>query len=231
MAEYFVDNQPRPARYAARQPILAADETVIGYRLLFRTGVVDHFAWKEAEGTSRTAIEVSSLLGLNVLSDDRLAFISCTRDVLLERCMTFLPADKVVAGIGPDTLPDTEVEVACRELKKAGYKIAFDRFSLDDPLESLIDLADFLVVDLRRTSWDDVQNVTRMHGNQHTGLLAENVETQENFEDALQAGFHYFQGYFFAGPRWRVSPRTGFSTCSSYSPSPAPTCIGMRSRI
>jgi len=138
------------------QPILAADETVIGYRLLFRTGVADHFAWKDAEGTSRTTIEVSSLLGLNVLSDDRLAFISCTRDLLLERRITFLPADKVVAGIGPDTLPDAEVEAACRELKRAGYKIASDRFSLDDPRESLIDLADFLAVDLRHTSWDDV---------------------------------------------------------------------------
>lgn len=200
MAEYFVDKQPRPARYAARQPILAADETVIGYRLLFRTGVVDHFAWKEAEGTSRTAIEVSSLLGLNVLSDDRLAFISCSRDLLLERSVTFLPADKVVAGIGPDTLPDTEVEAACRDLKKAGYKIAFEGFAIDDPRESLIDLADFLAVDLRRTSWDHIQRITRIHGNQHTGLLAENVETRESFEDTLRAGFHYFQGYFFRKP-------------------------------
>jgi EAL and modified HD-GYP domain-containing signal transduction protein len=39
-----------------------------------------------------------------------------------------------------------------------------------------------------------------MHGNQHTGLLAENVETREDFEDALRAGFHYFQGYFFRKP-------------------------------
>jgi c-di-GMP-related signal transduction protein len=90
MDDYSGVDGERPVRHAARQPILAADETVIGYKLLFRTDVVSHFAWNNSEGTSRTAIEISSLLGLNVLCDNRLAFIRCTRDILLEDFRFFL---------------------------------------------------------------------------------------------------------------------------------------------
>jgi EAL and modified HD-GYP domain-containing signal transduction protein len=200
MDGYSGEDDARSVRYATRQPILAADETVIGYKLLFRSDVVSHFAWKECEGASRVAIEISSLLGLNVLCDNRLAFIQCTRDVLLKKYITFLPANKVVAQIGGNELPDGAVEEACRALKATGYKFAFDEFTARDPRESIIDLADFLVVDIKQVSWEDILRVTKTYGNQSLGLLAGNVETREEFEYAQKAGFHYFKGYFFRKP-------------------------------
>jgi EAL and modified HD-GYP domain-containing signal transduction protein len=200
MDEYSGGDNERPVRYAARQPILAADETVMGYKLLFRTDVVSHFAWNNSEGTSRTAIEISSLLGLNVLCDNRLAFIHCTRDVLLEDYLSFLPAAKVVAEVGGEVAPDESILKAIHELKRRGYKIALDDFTIDDPRAPLLDLADFLTVDIQQTSWEDILRLTRSYGNQSLGLLAENVETWHEFEHALKAGFHYFQGFFFRRP-------------------------------
>jgi c-di-GMP-related signal transduction protein len=200
MGEYVSGDESRTVRYATRQPILADDETVIGYQLLFRTDVVSHFAWRETEGASRAAIEMSSLLGLNVLCDNRLAFIHCTRDILLEKYLSFLPATKVVAEIGRDLLPDTSIKEACKALKNAGYKIAFDGFTVDDPRTPFIDIADFLTVDIKHASEEDILHVTRTYGDQSVGLLAENVETREEFESAQRAGFHYFKGYFFRKP-------------------------------
>jgi c-di-GMP-related signal transduction protein len=207
MGDYSGEEDARCVRYATRQPILAADETVIGYKLLFRTDLVRHFAWKDSEGASRAAIEISSLLGLNVLCDNRLAFIQCARDVLLEKYLTFLPANKVVAQIGCEVLPDDAVQEACRELKNAGYKIAFDKFTIRDPRESIIDLADFLTVDIKQVSWKDILLLTKTYGNQSLGLLAEKVETREEFEYAQKAGFHYFKGYFFRKPE-KIRART-----------------------
>ena len=56
-----------PTRYATRQPILAADETVIGYKLLFRTDVVSHFSAADTTESARTTIDMSTLLGLDIL--------------------------------------------------------------------------------------------------------------------------------------------------------------------
>lgn len=206
MDEYSRVGGERPVRYAARQPILAADETVIGYKLLFRTDVASHFSWSNSEGTSRSAIEISSLLGLNVLCDNRLAFIHCTRDVLLEDYLSFLPAAKVVAEIGREVAPDESILRAVRELKGRGYKIALDGFAIDDPRRPLLDLADFLTVDIQQTSWEEILRLTRGFGNHSLGLLAENVETWQEFEQSLQAGFHYFQGFFFRKPEMLRTP-------------------------
>jgi EAL and modified HD-GYP domain-containing signal transduction protein len=200
MHKQLSEEDARPVRYAARQPVLAPDETVIGYKLLFRSGVADHFAWNHSEGASRTAIEISSLLGLKVLSDNRLAFIRCTRDVLLENHLTFLPADAVVAEIGRDIPSDAAVEEACRRLRKAGYRISLDEFTVDDPRTPLAEHADFLSVDLQQTTWEDVLRIAHGYRQCDLGLLAQNVDSRQEFESAQRAGFHYFQGFFFRKP-------------------------------
>ena len=67
----------RPVKYATRQPVLAADGTVIGYKLLFRTDVVSHFSGQGTDDSGSAAIEMSTLLSLDALCDHRMAFIDC----------------------------------------------------------------------------------------------------------------------------------------------------------
>jgi c-di-GMP-related signal transduction protein len=145
------ENVEQPVRYTARQPILAADEKVIGYELLFRSGVESYFKCNDPNDATRSVIDVSSLQGLDVLCDKQLAFINCTRDVLLNGDITILPPDKVVVEILETVAPDALVQQACRRLKVAGYKIALDDFTIDDPRAILADLADFIKVDLMQT--------------------------------------------------------------------------------
>lgn len=213
MVEYGNNSDERPVRYAARQPILAVDETVIGYQLLFRTGVVDHFSGRESNNSSRSAIDASGLLGLDVLCDNRLAFIGCTRDILLENSLPFLPADKVVAEIATGVAADEAVLDACRGLKDAGFKIALNDFSINDSREALIGCVDFLKVDVKRRSWEDVQRIAEAFNRENIALVAEKVETWEDFDHTRRIGFHYFQGYFFRRPEtMRTRVATAYQT-------------------
>ncbi len=199
----------RPIRYATRQPILAADETVIGYKLLFRTDVVSHFRGDDADPSVRTTIDMSTLLGLDMLCDHRQAFIGCNRNVLLERELAFLPPDRVVAEIEKSVMVDDAVFNACCELKNAGYKIALDQFVIDDPREPIVHLADYLKVDLKQIAWEDISHIVSSDSWKHSGMLATNVETREEFELARRVGFQFFQGYFFRKPeslRTRSAP-------------------------
>jgi hypothetical protein len=68
--------------FVARQPILTADEKVFGYEVLFRDGVEDFFSGSAADAdvASRSILNTSMLLGLDVLCDGRQAFVNCTRD-------------------------------------------------------------------------------------------------------------------------------------------------------
>lgn len=200
MVDPVNDTEERPVRYAARQPILAIDETVIGYELLFRTDVIDHLSTGQTSLSSRTAIDASGLLGLKALCDNRLAFIGCTREVLLEDSLRSLPADMVVAELSADVPPDEPVQDALRELKNAGFKIALADFSFNDLREPLTHFADFLKVDIKARPWEEIQRIAHTHGNHTFGLIAEKVETWEDFDHVRRAGFHYFQGFFFRRP-------------------------------
>ena len=190
----------RTLRYATRQPILAADETVIGYKLLFRTDLVNHFSSDESDAEGRTTIDMSSLLGLDILCDHRLAFIGCTRDILLGSGLAFLPPERVVAEIDRSVLIDDAVLQACCELKNAGFRIAIDQFTQNDPREPIVHLADYLKIDLAVTGWEEVARIIGPERWQHTGLLATSVETRHDFELARKTGFQFFQGFFFRKP-------------------------------
>jgi c-di-GMP-related signal transduction protein len=192
---------PKPGtQFIARQPILTADEKVFGYELLFRDGVENFFRHTDADVASRSTLNTSMLLGLDVLCDGRRAFINCTRDVLLNDYVTLLPSEQTVVEILETVPPDDLVVAACRRLKEAGYTIALDDFAVNDPREDLTDFADIIKVDIRDTSAVDAAAMVKRYGPWRCRMLAEKVETQAEFVATKKAGFLYFQGYFFRRP-------------------------------
>ena len=192
-------------RFVARQPIFTAEEKVLGYELLFRDGVEDYFRCTDVEAASRSTLNTSLLMGLDVLCDGRRAFVNCTRDVLLKDYLMLLPSTQAVAEILESITPDPMVVAACRQLKEAGYMIALDDFGENDPRESLTDLADIIKVDLRVTSLDRAAALVKRYGPWRCRMLAEKVETREEFVAARKAGFMYFQGYFFRRPETLIA--------------------------
>ncbi len=192
---------PQPGtHFVARQPILTTDEKVFGYELLFRDGIEDFFRSPDSDAASRSTLNSSMLLGLDVLCDGRRAFVNCTRDILLKDYVTLLPPNQTVVEILETVPADDLVVAACRRLKEAGYMIALDDFALGDPREPLTDLADIIKVDLRATASGDAAAMVQRYGPWRCRLLAEKVETREEFIASKRAGFLYFQGYFFRRP-------------------------------
>jgi len=192
---------PKPGtRFVARQPILTADEKVFGYELLFRDGIENFFRSTAADAASRSALNTSMLIGLDVLCDGRRAFVNCTRDVLLNDYVTLFPSGQTVVEVLETVTVDDEVVQACRRLKESGYAIALDDFAVNDPREILTDLSDIIKVDVRATSAADAAAMVKRYGPWRCRLLAEKVETREEFTSTKKDGFLYFQGYFFRKP-------------------------------
>lgn len=184
----------------ARQPILTSDEKVFGYEILFRDGVEEYFASTDADQASRNTLNTSMLMGLDVLCDGRRAFINCTRDILLKDYIMLLPSEQTVVEVLESVEPDDLVIAACRRLKENGYLIALDDFAVDDPRQTLTDLADIIKVDLRTTTPTEQETMIKRYGPWRCRMLAEKVETREEFLASKKAGFLYFQGYFFRKP-------------------------------
>ena len=187
-------------RFVARQPIFDREEKVFGYELLFRNGLENAFNATDADAASRSTLDSSLLMGLDVLCDGKRAFVNCTKDTLIKGLVTLLPSHSTVVEILENVPADPDVTAACQRLKEAGYLIALDDYVAGDPRESLAEMADIIKVELKLTTVEERAALIKRYGPWRCRMLAEKVETQEEFAQARDQGFVYFQGYFFRKP-------------------------------
>jgi len=162
--------------------------------------VEDYFCATDPDAASRNTLDSSILFGLDVLCVGQRAFINCTREVLLKHYMTLLPPNQAVAEILESVPGDDLVKAACSRLKEAGFMIALDGFLPNDPREPLAEFADIIKVDIRQVPVPEQAAMIKRYGPWRSRLLAEKVETRQEFVEARKAGFVYFQGYFFRRP-------------------------------
>jgi c-di-GMP-related signal transduction protein len=186
-------------RFVARQPILDREQHVFGYEILFRNGVEDYFN-ADPELAARSTLDSSLLFGITTLCDNRRAFVNCTREVLFKDLITLLPPTQAVAEILETVEPEDRVIAACKRLKAAGYLIALDDFAPNDPRVPLCEYADIIKIDVRATRPEERAAMIRRFGSSRCKMLAEKIETPQEFHQARDMGFAYFQGYFFCRP-------------------------------
>jgi len=187
--------------FIARQPIFDTDESVYAYELLFRSGAENVFTHDDPDQASATVMaDGSFLIGMETLSDGKPAFINATRDILVKDYFSLLPKEQAVVEVLETVTPDAEVVAACRQLKDAGYTLVLDDFIYADGLEELIGLSDIIKVDFIATRGSERKTLVEKLSSRGIRFLAEKVETREEFQEALDIGYAYFQGYFFSKP-------------------------------
>ena len=187
--------------YLARQPIFDRQDSVLGYELLFRSGLDNFFKPQDASRPSECHIDNFLLFGLETLTCGRRAFINFTRNDLVRGLPTLFPRDRIVVEILESTLADAEAISACRRLKQAGYLIALDDFVLSPRSEPFLPFADVIKVDFRTTREHERERLVRHLAPRGIKLLAEKVETPEDILAAREIGYTYFQGYFYCKPQ------------------------------
>jgi EAL and modified HD-GYP domain-containing signal transduction protein len=187
-------------RFVARQPILDPHQQVFGYELLFRDGVENFFQSPDVEAAARSTLDSSLLMGLDVLCDGHRAFINCTRDLLLKDGITLLPTCQTVVEILESVPVDDLVIAACERLRAAGYLVALDDFVANDPREAMVPHVDILKVDFELASRSEQAQLIQRYAPMGKQMLAEKIETQEQFAAAQSMGYIYFQGFFFRRP-------------------------------
>jgi c-di-GMP-related signal transduction protein len=187
--------------FIARQPIFDRQQKVYAYELLFRSGLDNIFDYPDPdEATAKVIAHSFSSLGVDSITGGKLALINLTRDVLLKDYLMLLPSRLFVAEVLEDVEPEAEVIAACKRLKQAGYMLALDDFSGEERYRPLVALADIVKVDFLATSPEARRDIRRRFATYGVRFLAEKVETREAFQEALDTGYSYFQGYFFSKP-------------------------------
>ncbi|MEA2108814.1 MAG: HDOD domain-containing protein [Pseudomonadota bacterium] len=187
--------------YVARQPIFDQQKRIYAYELLFRDGTANFAADIDGDVATHTVLANSILtIGMDVIAGGKKTFINFTRNLLVNKVPLLLPKENIVVEILEDVQAEEEVVAACREMGQKGFEIALDDFEYSPELEPLISLADIIKFDFRLSSPEEIKAYIQQLAGKNIRLLAEKVETLEEFKLALDMGFELFQGYFFCKP-------------------------------
>jgi len=188
--------------YVARQPIFNRKQKVIGYELLYRSGLTNSYGNADGTEASLSVIRNTFLfMGQRIVPRPSQAFVNLTGDLLLSGVAGALPSSSTVLEILEDVEPDEAILEKCRELKETGYTLALDDYTVHNKMQQpLLELADIVKVDFMQSSQEESRAVARELGGGHKKLVAEKVETLDDFRSALAMGYTFFQGYFFSKP-------------------------------
>ncbi len=187
--------------YAARQPILDADKNLFAYELLFRDSLENVFPEIDANEATSKLIEGQLNIGVEDFTGDKPAFINFTLDTLMKKYPTMLHQDHIVVEILETVQPGKKLLAECKLLKEAGYVIALDDYIHQTVWRHFYPYVDIIKIDFMETSYEQMEEIkVAIEDFPEIKLLAEKVETIEEFEKALELGFSYFQGYFFSKP-------------------------------
>ena len=191
MAEVFV----------ARQPIFDRRLEVVGYELLFRGGRVQEATVASPEGATASVV-LNSLteIGLERIVGNRSAWINVSREFVLSGLAETVPPGLVCLELLEDQLLDDQLYAGIEELGRAGYRLALDDFQFSESIEPLLGVVDVVKLDILALGRERFSSHAQRLKSYGLVVLAEKVETHDDYAFCADAGSELFQGYFFCKP-------------------------------
>lgn len=189
--------------FVARQPIFDNQYNVVAYELLYRDSLTNSYKGGMADNVATSLLIANTFLtfGINNLIGDKRAFINFDQYLIIERIPELLNPDDVAIEILETVEPNSRFMDEIVRLKSLGYTVAIDDYYMDYSYKNLADIVDLIKIDFFQNSKEDIEHLVKGFKKQGKLLLAEKVETKEDYEWAKSIGFNYFQGYFFARPK------------------------------
>jgi len=187
--------------FIARQPIYNRNKAVLGYELLYRSNAINEANITDGDQASCETILNSFMhIGIDNIAGSALAFINLPREFVVNNKLTPMFQEQTVLEILEDVTPDNDVIEGIRQLKNEGYKIALDDFIFNESMIPLIELADFIKIDVKALTAQEIDSQLLALKPYSAELIAEKVETHELYQFCYERDFNYFQGFFFCKP-------------------------------
>ncbi len=197
------ETRDRQTSLIARQSIVDAKHNVVAYELFNRSS-----AHQNHDASTDVLLIFSALCdtvnALNVKC--KTLFINRTHQSLLDGHMELVPSANVVIEVGPVAGHSAEgierLQGALCELRTKGFRLAFTHTVVAPAYASWQALADYVKVDLQVVKPEMLKPlIAAIHARTPAQIVAEKVETEEQFTAVAELGVSLFQGYWLGQPK------------------------------
>jgi EAL and modified HD-GYP domain-containing signal transduction protein len=202
--------------FVGRQPIYRDGVDVFAYELLSRDSELNRAAFTDGDkATARVLLNTFLDIGLEQVVGKHLAFVNVTRNFLLSEYCTALPKERVVFEISPDTEVDHTLLDKLAQLGSTGYSIALDNFVYNEEFRPLLQVADIVKLDIQALGRTVTAQLMKDLRSFDVKVLAQKVESHEDYQYCKDAGFDYYQGYYFCKPQVLSETKIPFNRMSA----------------
>jgi len=185
----------------ARQPVFNKKQGAWAYQFKFYPELEISDFEAESEDNSSFVLSNGFLSAdSDTLSRGKLALISFNKELLTNEIPLLFPKDRLLVEVAATVDPDDSVAATLAKLKADGYKLIFDARIILEGLPDYLEIADFVKVNFKDASEDDLEQIRQTSSQFQFKLLADNLETREKYATAQELGFQYFCGAYFSQP-------------------------------
>lgn len=200
--------------FTAHQPILDSEINIYGYEFFSRSSMKDDKSntIHTATTDTKTLFSLFSNFDLEHLLNSKKIFLNCIlelsdtsdyfdllspKNVYLEVSLPSNPEDQSII----DSISEKMVE-----LKERGFHLACSEIVFEEKFAKWFELVDcikFTKTDISKFSQEDLRVLlgqVKKGKDQKKILVAERVETRQQFDLLKKIKFDYFQGFFFSKP-------------------------------
>lgn len=190
----------------SKQKIFNNRNEVYAYELLFKnssnmpTGLSD-----SVKGTAQlimssiTSTELDKLLGRQTL-----AFVDIDETTLAKGILEVLDKDRFVLNILEDIKLDENTISKIIQYRKRGFRLSLEHFDSSAEMITkfgrLFNYIDIIKMDTALSEPENLEKVMNKFKGTRIKLLAQNIETKDDFRKYLDMGFDLFQGYYLDKP-------------------------------
>lgn len=189
-----------PEVLLARQPICTASLATVGYELLFRDANVSIADIDGTTATSNVLVGAVADIGLDELVGAHKAWLNIGSAFLRRFDTLPLPPRRVVLEILETVDASPDLLERLWSLRDQGFTLAADDFTFSAGRDELLGLIDIVKLDVRALGLDAVAEHVTLLQQHRVEIVAEKVETPEEFAACRDAGCTLFQGWFHCRP-------------------------------
>lgn len=190
----------------SKQKIFDSKNQVYAYELLFKD------ASNKPAGISSTIKGTAQLILSSItskeldklLGDKTLAFINVDDETFLKGILDVLDKDRFILNILEDINLTDKVLAKIIQYRKRGFRLSLERFDSSAQMimkfKSLFNYIDFIKMDVLLSEPENLKKVMAKFKDSRIKLLAQNIETKEDFLFYKEMGFDLYQGYYLDKP-------------------------------
>ena len=199
---FTTDQEDQSTVYIGRQPIFDREMNIVAYELLYRDSSKNRASIICQNASTTTVIlNLITEFGFTAATGNKTAFINLSKEYLTGEIPVNLPSKKVVLEILEDTIVDDALINGLEKLVDQGFSLALDDFIYSGEWDPVLPLVDYIKVEIPLLSSEEIKNHVTQLRKYNVKLLAEKIESEEEYDFLHACGFDLFQGYFLAKPK------------------------------